>query len=190
MPRKLRPDEQELWDKVRQTAIPLRSESPVPPLSQKRKIQNKALNDPIEIPKFQIGSKSKSILAQPKPHQPITMDAKTFGKMTRGKLAPQARIDLHGMTIAQAQPELVRFIMSAAQRQLRLVLVITGKGKSKPSYGPIPERIGVLKHNVPQWLRQAPISQIVMDVAPAHQKHGGGGAYYVYLRRPVKGHNG
>jgi DNA-nicking Smr family endonuclease len=41
------------------------------------------------------------------------MDAKTHGKMTRGKLQPEARIDLHGMTLAEAHPELIRFILNA-----------------------------------------------------------------------------
>jgi DNA-nicking Smr family endonuclease len=29
----------------------------------------------------------------------------------------------------------------------------------------------------------APLAQAVMQVSEAHLKHGGGGAYYVYLRR-------
>jgi DNA-nicking Smr family endonuclease len=37
---------------------------------------------------------------------------------------------------------------------------------------------------VPQWLRMAPLSALVLQISEAHLKHGGGGAYYVYLRRP------
>jgi len=36
---------------------------------------------------------------------------------------------------------------------------------------------------VPQWLRMMPLAPAVMQVNEAHLKHGGGGAYYVYLRR-------
>ena len=111
------------------------------------------------------------------------MDAKSFGKLTRGKLRPEGRIDLHGMTMAEAHPALQDFILGSAQLQRRLVLVITGKGKSKPDYGPIPERHGVLRHNVPIWLRQSPLSSVILEVTPAHQRHGGAGALYVYLRR-------
>ena len=68
---------------------------------------------------------------------PLQMDAKAFGKMTRGKLAPEARIDLHGMTLAEAHPELVRFILNCQSAGMRLVLVITGKGKRGEDKRPI-----------------------------------------------------
>ena len=49
--------------------------------------------------------------------------------------------------------------------------------------GPIPVRHGVLRHQVPQWLSMPPLSSAVLQVSQAHISHGGGGAYYVYLRR-------
>ena len=71
------------------------------------------------------------------------MDRKAFGKMKRGKLVPEGKIDLHGMTLNQAHPALVRFIMSAHAAGKRLVLVVTGKGRSGDHDGPIPERRGI-----------------------------------------------
>ncbi|MEL7258700.1 MAG: Smr/MutS family protein [Pseudomonadota bacterium] len=115
--------------------------------------------------------------------QPIKMDKKTHQRLKSGKLKPEARIDLHGMTLAQAHPRLTRFILSAYGEGKRLVLVITGKGKNTDNAGPIPVRHGVLRHAVPQWLTQAPLSSLVLQITQAHNRHGGGGAYYVYLRR-------
>lgn len=114
---------------------------------------------------------------------PVAMDRKAFNRMKRGKLQVDARIDLHGLTLAQAHPRLIGFIQTALARGDRLVLVITGKGKSKKDDGPIPQRAGVLKHQVPQWLRGPGLSNAVLQVSEAHQSHGGTGAYYVYLRR-------
>ena len=114
---------------------------------------------------------------------PVQMDRKTFGKMTRGKLKPEGRLDLHGMTLDRAHGALTRFVMSSHGQGRRLVLVITGKGKNRDEGGPIPVRFGVLRHQVPQWLSAPPLSSVVMQVTPAHISHGGGGAYYVYLRR-------
>ena len=114
---------------------------------------------------------------------PLRMDAKSFGRMSRGKLTPEARIDLHGMTMAQAHPELIRFVLNAHGQGMRLVLVITGKGKPGSDDGPIPRRPGVLRHQVPHWLHQLPLAPTVLQVAEAHQRHGGAGALYVYLRR-------
>lgn len=115
---------------------------------------------------------------------PITMDKRQFQRMTRGKLDPDARIDLHGMTLAQAHGALNAFILRAQAQGLRLVLVITGKGKNVADDGPIPRRPGALKHDVPQWLCMAPLVGAVLELREAHIKHGGAGAYYVYLRRP------
>lgn len=114
---------------------------------------------------------------------PVQMDRKSFGKMKRGKLVPEGKIDLHGMTLDQAHPALTRFIMTAQASGKRLVLVVTGKGRSGRDDSPIPVRRGILKHQVPQWLSAPPVAQVVMQVAEAHISHGGIGAYYVYLRR-------
>lgn len=114
---------------------------------------------------------------------PVQMDQKAFTRMKRGKLKPEGRLDLHGMTLDRAHPALTKFILSAHRSGKRLVLVITGKGKQRDEGGPIPVRYGVLRHQVPQWLSMAPLSSAVLQVTQAHVSHGGGGAYYVYLRR-------
>lgn len=143
------------------------------------------------MPAFRVGQKTNAV----RPHDvmrplvdrlsagPVNMDNKSFGKMKRGKIKPEARIDLHGMTMAEAHPELVAFILGSQAVGRRLVLVITGKGKDRDDGGPIPTRHGILRHQVPQWLALAPLSQAILQVTPAHLKHGGHGAYYVYLRR-------
>ncbi|SIS58060.1 Smr/MutS family protein [Phaeovulum vinaykumarii] len=115
---------------------------------------------------------------------PVRMDRKTHQKMARGRLAPEARIDLHGMSVAQAHPALIRFVSGAHARGQRLVLVITGKGRRDGDPGPLPTRPGVLREQVPHWLHLPPLSGLVLQVSSAHARHGGSGAYYVYLRRP------
>ena len=114
---------------------------------------------------------------------PVHMDRKAFGKMKKGKLAPEARLDLHGLTLDQAHPALTRFISESYMRQMRLVLVITGKGKDRDEPGPMPVPRGVLKHQVPHWLTSGPLRLMVLQITEAHLRHGGTGAYYVYLRR-------
>ena len=83
----------------------------------------------------------------------------------------------------QAHPALIRFILTSQTRGLRLVLVITGKGANTSPYDPAPVQRGILKRQVPSWLRLAPLAPLVLEVREAHIKHGGAGAYYVYLRR-------
>ncbi|MCB1310424.1 MAG: Smr/MutS family protein [Maritimibacter sp.] len=114
---------------------------------------------------------------------PLQMDRKAFGRMKRGKMVPEGRVDLHGMTLDRAHGALNRFILSAQAQGKRLVLVITGKGRGGPTDDPIPRPRGVLKHQVPHWLTTPPLAQAVLQITEAHTSHGGTGAYYVYLRK-------
>ena len=115
---------------------------------------------------------------------PVAMNAKTFTRLKRGKLRPERKIDLHGMTLAEAHPALERFIRRAHGEGLRLLLVVTGKGRSgRDEGGPIPTPRGLLRHHVPGWLAAPSLRPHVLQVTDAHARHGGAGAYYVYLRR-------
>lgn len=192
----LSPEDRALWDKVAQSATPLhppKRREPEERAEPMVSLRPKPKTPPRPLPGFRLGQSAEPApvshdiapdLADRLAHAPVRMDRKSFGRMTRGKLKPEARIDLHGMTLAQAHPALTGFILRAHAEGKRLVLVITGKGKRAADDGPIPVRPGVLKHQVPQWLTMPPLGGIVLQVTQAHQKHGGAGAYYVYLRRP------
>jgi DNA-nicking Smr family endonuclease len=187
--RRLSPEEEDLWQTVARTT---RALHPHPPPEADPALPLPPLHHPRpRLSPFLLGGKARVaelLDLAPAPSETLAkaalqMDAKTHGKMTRGKLQPEARIDLHGLTLAEAHPELIRFILNAHADGLRLVLVITGKGKWRDDGGPIPQRVGALRHQVPGWLRLPPLGPAVLQVTEAHQKHGGSGAYYVYLRR-------
>lgn len=111
------------------------------------------------------------------------MDRRRFDKLRRGRLEPEARLDLHGMTAERAHAVLRTFIVAAHEAGLRLVLVITGKGRLGEADAVQPQRHGILRHAVPHWLAAPPLVGRILQIVPAHQRHGGGGAYYIYLRR-------
>jgi len=189
--RRLTKDEIELWRKVTDTAHRMHPEWPRHEAPMPKPKPTKSAK-PRSIQAFEVGSKvqgavSKHDLLPALPERiarsPVQMDKKAFTRMKRGKMLPEAKLDLHGMTQEQAHPALVGFILRAHGSGKRLVLVVTGKGKAKADDGPIPIRRGVLKHHVPQWLSMPPIGPLVLQVAEAHISHGGSGAYYVYLRR-------
>ncbi|MEZ5777073.1 MAG: Smr/MutS family protein [Paracoccaceae bacterium] len=188
-PRGLSPEEKELWSRIAASARPIRAE-PHFPIDHGPKAKPKK---PARLmPEFRIGELKENrpfardtapTIEERLAAQPLRMDRKAHRNLVRGRAEPEARIDLHGMTLAEAHPELIRFILSAQATGKRLVLVITGKGKRGDDHGPVPQRIGVLRHQVPRWLHEAPLGFVVQQVAPAHAKHGGAGALYVYLRR-------
>lgn len=191
--RKLRPDEEELWRKVVSNAERLHPERTLKPqdfvTTQPPQPRKKAVFE--ALPKshsVKPGSPTTTTHLRPSiseqvSGQPVQMDRKAFDRLKRGKLRPEAKLDLHGMTLERAHPALTRFILNAQSQGKRLVLIVTGKGKQRDDGGPIPVRFGVLRHQVPQWLSMPPLSTAVLQVSQAHISHGGGGAYYVYLRK-------
>jgi DNA-nicking Smr family endonuclease len=99
-------------------------------------------------------------------------------RVARGRDAIEARIDLHGLTQAQAHAALIRFLHRSQSDGARIALIVTGKG-ARDGAG---ER-GVLKRQVPMWLRLPEFRSFVVGFEDAHIGHGGEGALYVRLRR-------
>lgn len=127
---------------------------------------------------------------------PITgFDRRTEQKLTRGNVEIESRLDLHGMNLEEARIRLLDFISSRRMQGHRLVLVITGKGASPFSGHTLhgrnhfyaPEREGRLRRQLPEWLHEAQFRAHVSGFQQAHPKHGGGGAFYVKLRRTREG---
>jgi DNA-nicking Smr family endonuclease len=120
------------------------------------------------------------------------VDGRTAERLRRGLIEPDARLDLHGFTEAAAHGALTVFLRSAQMRGHRLALVVTGKGGQPPDpHAPFDLELnarsrGVLKSIVPRWLAEPGLAGIVADWRPAHRKHGGAGALYVYLRKAVR----
>jgi len=93
--------------------------------------------------------------------------------LRRGRLEPDARIDLHGMTQDAAYRALLGFLVRCQAEHLKLVLVITGKG-------------GTLRNALPLWLGQTELRSLVAGMREAHVRHGGSGASYVLVRAPKR----
>ncbi|HWX89076.1 MAG TPA: Smr/MutS family protein [Rhizomicrobium sp.] len=116
---------------------------------------------------------------------PSGVNGATQDRLKRGLIEPDARIDLHGMTQLAAHRTLFTWLASAHKSGHRLVLVVTGKGNPKNDEN-APWMIsphGVLKQMVPRWLNEPELAALIAAIYPAHTKHGGDGALYVYLRK-------
>ena len=107
-------------------------------------------------------------------HHPLERPVKR--KIAKGRLALEARIDLHGMVQSEAHGFLLGFLIKAHERGLRHVLVITGKGTSLGSDG-------ALKRAVPLWFSLPEFRPLISSYEPAARNHGGEGALYVRLAR-------
>ena len=125
------------------------------------------------------------------PPQLTGFDRRTTQRFTRGQVEIEKRLDLHGTGIEMARVRLLQFVREAQAQGARIVLVITGKGESPFSRHTLhgaahfhaPERQGRLRRLVPEWFHDPEFRICVSGFQAAHPKHGGGGAFYVRLRR-------
>ena len=127
----------------------------------------------------------------PEPPLLTGLDRRVSQRLARGQMEVEATLDLHGHSQHEAHEALLSFLSRSRARGLRCLLVITGKGASPyarhtlhgASFYEVPERQGVLRSAVPRWLEEAAFRIHLSGFQPAHPKHGGGGAFYIWLRR-------
>ena len=124
--------------------------------------------------------KSRAALGMAKPLAPQSFDRDVDRALSKGRRAIEAKLDLHGMTLAAAERAVTRFIVDASEQNKRVVLIVTGKGlrlEGGRVFG------GRIRAEFPGWLERAENRARVAGVRPAHPRHGGSGAFYVLLRR-------
>jgi DNA-nicking Smr family endonuclease len=109
-----------------------------------------------------------------------TFDRDVDRALSKGRRAPEAKLDLHGMTLVAAERAVAHFIASSSEQNRRVVLVVTGKGlrlEGGRVFG------GRIRAEFLGWLDRAENRARVAGVRSAHPRHGGSGAFYVLLRR-------
>ncbi len=176
--RRLTAEEAELWQRVARKVTPLDDE----------RARARALDAPVGPPPVAQGkgaaavpSPTAAAAAPPARSQATapaadhgTLDRRTAQRLKRGRIAIDARFDLHGHTQGTAHAALLRFIEGARRQGCRHVLVVTGRGADGG---------GILKRTVPRWLMEPAFHRHVVAFHEAGPRHGGAGALYVVLRR-------
>jgi DNA-nicking Smr family endonuclease len=178
----------DLWIEVARTLKPLgkraRKEADGPKTAVKAKPKASSSSEPRATVAFVRPERSG-------PPQLSAFDRRTSQRLMRGQAEIEARLDLHGTGIEMARHRLFGFLTQSRNAGHRLVLVITGKGASPfarhtlhgAEHFHAPEREGRLRRHLTEWLHEPEFRALVSGFQPAHPKHGGGGAFYVKLRR-------
>lgn len=166
--RSLRPEEQRAWARVARSIRAMPGHSDMPPAPDVLSA-SKARNRPPDG----VVTGSPAGGQAPLPSGGVA-NRQGERKVRRGRMPVSATLDLHGHSQASAHGLLVGFLARERSATARCVLVITGKGRDGE---------GVLRRRFLQWLDTAEASGLVSGFAPAHRKHGGAGAWYVFLRK-------
>jgi DNA-nicking Smr family endonuclease len=168
--RRLAPDDIGLWRRAVQDVAPMPGRSPH--LNRSRPGRTAAGETPA-LPS-PLPTKPSPVPAPPPLDRFAGIDRATAERLKRGRRTIEARLDLHGLTQAEAHQALAHFIAGSRAAGRRCVLVITGRGRFSG---------GVLKEAVPRWLNEAGLRRHLLAISPAQPQHGGNGALYVLLRR-------
>ena len=170
--RRLKPDDVELWRRVARDIAPLPGRAPERVDLERRHPGGPSV-DAGETPAVQPKAAPSRSLAPPLDRF-AGVDRATAERLRRGQRDIEARLDLHGMTQAEAHRALAGFVSGSRAAGRRCVLVITGHGRMSG---------GILKSAVPRWLHEPDLRRHVLAIAPARPQHGGSGALYILLRK-------
>lgn len=196
-------DDRALWQRVADTITPMgrkaRDHARVPVGGADQVTPMPSQGQPVPTPPAQRNTRSPVLPKQPhqptqqpvRPPEPKGLAQTDARRLRSGRIAIEARLDLHGMRQGEAHGALKRFLLASQQRGLRWVLVITGKGgrtdrtADARDFDGTGGRVepGVLRQNVPRWLQEPELRPIVIGFQEAAPQHGGHGALYINLRR-------
>ena len=173
--RALSAEERRVWAEVARTIAPLAGRPPAalepPPVEARPAHPEPGPGPEPPRPKARVASALPT---------PAPLDRRLARALARGREAPDAKLDLHGMTQAEAYSRLLGFLRYAQMSGQRIVLVVTGHGGSSTGG----ER-GVLRRMVPHWLSLPELRPVVSGFGEAGRRQGGAGALHVRIRRPA-----
>ncbi|SCB61460.1 DNA-nicking endonuclease, Smr domain [Rhizobium aethiopicum] len=179
--RKLSADERILWGKVARSTRPMPGKTneltELDAFLAETEAAAERQNAEKQMPASSTPEQPAAPSASKRPagvHHPLERPVKR--KIAKGRLALEARIDLHGLVQSEAHVILLDFLIRAHERGMRHVLVITGKGSSLGSDG-------ALKRAVPLWFSKPEFRYLISSYESAAQHHGGEGALYIRLSR-------
>ena len=89
------------------------------------------------------------------------------------KVRPEGVIDLHGYRLYNAKIALQKYILYAYEKNIRNILIITGKGHNNK---------GILKKEVPLWLNDQNLMSLLINFEIAPKEFGGDGALLVKIK--------
>ena len=101
----------------------------------------------------------------------------SFKNFRKKKIEPDISLDLHGYRLYSAKLLLQRFISNCYEKNIRNILIITGKGQFNK---------GLLKQEVPKWLNDYNLKKLIISFDIAPKNFGGEGALLIKIRNRYK----
>tara|TARA_B100000131_G_C18047703_1_gene585084 strand:+ start:874 stop:1293 length:420 start_codon:yes stop_codon:yes gene_type:complete len=94
-------------------------------------------------------------------------------------------IDLHGLSLDDANKKIDEFIRKCFANKIKKIIVITGKGKRSQTINDpyISKDLSILKNSVPEFIKSNPyLMKMIKNLEEAKIEDGGSGAFYIFLK--------
>ena len=160
-----------LWAKVTASVRPLKSRAAPPPEMPRPRVNVRP--QPVEAPNM---SPERTVSAP----ESASLDGGWDRRIRKGRIEAERTVDHHGHTQDEAYAALAGALERAWRDDVRTLLVITGKARPAGADG---RPRGVIAANFSRWAATPALRPFIAAIRPAHPRHGGGGAWYVILRR-------
>ena len=95
-------------------------------------------------------------------------------------------IDLHGLTLDQANKKIRDFINQSYLDRINKLIVVTGKGlHSENEKNPyVSKDLSILKYSVPEYIKNnKSLMNKIYEFGEAKIEDGGSGAFYIFLKK-------
>ena len=107
-------------------------------------------------------------------------------KLRKGKILINKKIDFHGYSLEEAKELFLSTIINCFIKNYRCILFITGKGLNKKTTNTFQDNklyYGKIRNEFLNWVSIKEVQSKILNVQQANSKHGGDGAFFVYLRK-------
>ncbi|HVB88716.1 MAG TPA: Smr/MutS family protein [Beijerinckiaceae bacterium] len=172
--RRLTEEEAALWRQVTRVVAPRSGGRTKEPAAQDAEAPLEPAR-PAPAVKPRVAPKPRTLPA------PTQIEAPLRRRLARGTAQVDDVLDLHGFNQHAAQDALIAFLLRNQALGSKLVLIVTGKGRSSGARMNASE--GVLHRSAPLWLQAPALRAVVVGFEEASAKHGGSGALYVRIRK-------
>ena len=178
-------DDAEIFLKYARNVKPIIKKNKLP-----KKIEKSTTHKTISVKKTKEPKTHNSSKTHNKPPTFLSIEKSKINKsLKRGQIPIDVKIDFHGLTILEAEKKFKNTITTSYKQGRRCILFITGKGlidkaNNLDTTNHSPRLYyGKIRAAFLEWIREVEIAKFVLNVEGANIKHGGDGAFYVYLRK-------
>lgn len=157
-------NERRMWTRVTHNVKPL----------NKREAEEDAVPESLSSPKSPEKPDRKTVKRSAVKPPLLIVNRESERNIKRGRVRVEAFCDLHDLSVNAAHNQIRKFVQQNRLKGCRCVLIITGKGHNGE---------GKIRRTFRLWLETEEAKKLISGYSTAHVRHGGAGAFYLFLRR-------